>query len=287
MDATVAGYWDEHVGQHVDCFLSWEANTPVQEHQNRRVCDGDNVNPVYWFWKKFGPFEHVASIGSGNGILERFICALDGWVSITGHDISPASVEIAKASCSEFVNVVFEVADLNSKQLPRECFDVVFAHGALHHIERLDWCLGEISSALKPGGLLFVNDYVGPQRFQYSDLQLRLANELLCTVPSRWRKNATASRCDPESLRIQDPSEAVNSHFIEDTIKGHFTVIERKPRGGTLLAPIFGMGCLDESILNSAEGLQCIEAMAEREGHLIDEQVLPSDHVVIVAKPRR
>lgn len=284
----VARYWDKHVGEHLDSFTHWECPAPIMLHQNFRVTGDKNVNAISWFWEKYGPFRSMASIGTGSGLLERHVCTLkDPDASIVGHDISPVSLEIAKKSCSEFKNVTFEVADLNSKEWPRYCYDVVFAHGALHHVESLDWCLGQIRQSLKPDGLLYVNDYVGPERFQWSDVQMRLSTELIkTTVPAKWIKRENVIRTDRSALIKQDPSEAVCSHFIEDTITAHFNIIERIPRGGTLLAPIFGSGCLDINILKSVEGLECLAKLANKESQLIDNGLIRSDHVVIVARKK-
>ena len=78
----------------------------------------------------------------------------------------------------------------------------------------------------------------------------------------------------------------VCSHMIEATLERYFHIIERKPRGGTVLMPIFGSSCLDQSILDSAEGLSCISSLAVAETRLIDEGLIPSNNVVIVAIPR-
>ena len=283
----VAGYWDEHVGEHLQSFVHWEANEPVTAHQNIRVSGDKQVTALEWFWKKYGPFQDVANIGTGVGLLEQSLCSMPDFRGrVIGYDISPHSLEIARQNCSRFLNAKFEVADLNTMVWEPEQFDLITAHGALHHIEALDWCLGQIRRALRPGGLLYVNDYVGPQRFQWSDVQMRLANALLEKVPSRWRKRHKVARCNPEELKRQDPSEAVCSHFIEDTIRAHFEIIERKPRGGTLLAPIFGSGCLDSTILKSARGVQCVAGLAQAESEVIDKGILPSNHVVIVARKR-
>jgi SAM-dependent methyltransferase len=283
----IAQYWNEHAGEHLATFSHWEANEPVTHHQNIRVSGNKEITALEWFYRKYGPFEDVANIGTGTGILENALLSLpDFHGQVLGYDISPHSLEVARRNCATFPNASFETADLNHKVWEPERFDVVMAHGALHHIEALDWCLGQIYRSLRLSGLLYVNDYVGPQRFQWSDVQMRLANELLDTVPSKWLVRRKVTRCDPEQLGKQDPSEAVCSNFIEEAIRAHFQVVERIPRGGTLLAPIFGSGCLDRSILDSSEGFRCIAELAKKESRLIDEGILPSDHVVIVARKR-
>ena len=283
----VSSFWDEHVGKHLESFDVWEANYPIKMHQNKKISGDPSQTAVDWFWCKYGPFRAMASIGSGTGILESHVAHLkDPGASIVGFDISPRSVQIATENCRAWSNVFFEVADVNTRVWPRATFDATFAHGTLHHVERLDHCLGQVSRALKRDGLLYVNDYIGPSRFQWSDVQMRLANELLATVPRQWVLQPEVLRFEAETVRQMDPSEAVNSQFIEDAVRAHFRVIERRPRGGTLLMPIFGSGCLDREMLNSAAGLQCLADLAAAEERMIEDDLVPAYNVVLVARPR-
>jgi len=283
----VAAFWDAHVGDHLGAWDNWEANGPVIAHQNRRISGDELVTPVDWFWRRYGPFIDMANIGSGTGNLEQHVAALMGpSARIVGHDISPVSVAIARQNCRAYTNVTFVVADLNVHSWPTDAFDAIFANGALHHVERLDFCLGQVRRALRPRGVLFVNDYIGPNRFQWSDVQMRLADELLATVPSTWVLRPKVMRFDADQIKSADPSEAVCSQFIEDAVRAHFTVLERKERGGTLLMPIFGSGCLSQRMLESRVGLDCLRRLAVDEECLIDAGVIRGSNVVLVGRAR-
>jgi len=284
----VAGYWDRYVGSHINSPDHWEANQVVQQWQWRCISGDPSKNPIDWFLDTYGPFGSMASICSGSGVLELHVgsrCLHTGGI-ISGYDISPGSIEVARERCAHLPNVSFQVLDANTEELGTQRFDAIFAHGALHHIERLDNCLGSLRAALKPGGYLYVNDYVGPSRFQWADVQLRLARELFELIPPRYRRNADVKRCDPVALSELDPSEAVRSDQIMVHIKAHFRVIKHFDRGGTLLAPIFGSGCIDPSIFENSEGMALIDELCRRERELIDDGLLESDHVVVVARPR-
>ena len=43
--------------------------------------------------------------------------------------------------------------------------------------------LDRLAAMLEPGGLLFVEDFVGPARFQWTDAQLEAINRLLSRLP--------------------------------------------------------------------------------------------------------
>ncbi len=282
-----ASYWDEHAGHHINSFVQWEAAKPVQMHQWKHVTGDPNNNPVHWFWQKYGSFARSASIACGNGILERYVAEnlLPPGGRITGFDISPESINIARSLATEEC-VDFAVKDLNHETWEEATYDAVFAHGALHHVEALDFCLGQIARSLKPDGLLYVNDYLGPARFQFSDIQLRLACEILFHVPEKFRSGNRPERCDPNALSLMDPSEAVNSHQIYETLRFHFEIVECKEMGGTLLAPIFGGNCLAPTIIESGEGLEVISMLADTERTMINDGLIRSDHLLLVCRKR-
>lgn len=283
----VSEYWDKNMGKFIGSIEHWEGSDTILKHQFYRVTGSKDLNPINWFYDKYGPFSSMASIGSGTGILEKQLCGIkNSSASVTGHDISELSVKHAIENCAGYPNVFFKVADLNYFEWPEDEYDVVFAHGALHHIEDLEWCLGQIRKSQKIDGLLYVNDYVGPNRFQWTDIQMDYANRLLQSIPDAWKRLNKVSRCNPKDLQETDPSEAVCPSMIEYVVNKYFTLVERKPRGGTLLAPIFGSGCIDKNIMNSAEGIACLQRIAEEEGRHIDSGLIPSDHVVLIAEKR-
>ena len=50
--------------------------------------------------------------------------------------------------------------------------------------------------------------------------------------------------------------------------------------------PIFGSGCLNRDMLNSASGLQCLADLVKAEEGLIDDEMVPAYNVILVARPR-
>ncbi len=286
---SVAEHWDKFVGAHINSPDHWEANQVVRQSQWRFITGDPFLNPIDWFMKRFGPFSSMASICSGSGVLEQYIGAHylpKNSGRIDGYDVSPGSLELARASCADLSGVHFHVADVKTAIWDANYLDAVFANGALHHVTNLDHSLGQLRRALRPAGYLYVSDYVGPQRFQWTDVQLRLARELFELVPAHFRRNRSIDRCDPVALETMDPSEAVRSHHIMDHIRAHFNIVELSKRGGTLLAPIFGAGCISPSMFESAEGMAIMLRMCDQERALIDDGVLPSDHATLVGSPR-
>jgi SAM-dependent methyltransferase len=286
----VASFWDENVGRHCGPFAHWESPAPIQHALNKLVTGDISIHPPVWFMRHFGPFAHVAELGCGDGILVHVLLDGDPRLKVDAYDISTASLaraaERIKAHCGTTERVRFLPIDLNKENLPEATYEAVLTTGTMHHVENLDFCFRNVGRSLRPGGYLWLNDYVGPNRFQWSDTQMRLADELLALVPKAWRRRDKVARCNSPALRAMDPSEAVASQHIEAALAAHFEIVQKWPRGGTLLAPIFGSGCLDAAMADSPEGLAILAVMYEAEQDLICDGALPSDSYVYIAKPR-
>lgn len=167
----------------------------------------------------------VLEIGCGRGDLSMTICKTGFCERIDSYDITPECIAIAeeKAQQAGFKDVMnFEIRDLNSLTLKKDFYDVVVANSVLHHIENLEQIFKEIHSALKPDGRFYFNDYVGPNRMQWSNKQLEIMNELLNILPEKYHRtsvmdNAIVNKIKPIPLEIfekHDPSEGVRSSDI-------------------------------------------------------------------------
>ena len=66
-------------------------------------------------------------------------------------------------------------------------YDVVIAEHSLHHLAPMPEVVSTIAGLLEPDGLFFVDEYVGPDRFQWPDRQLAEAQAVLETFPARLR----------------------------------------------------------------------------------------------------
>ena len=63
----------------------------------------------------------------------------------------------------------YRAEDINALKLPRARYDIVFFHGSLHHVRQIERVLTEVRQSLKPGGLIYLDEYMGPSRSEWSD----------------------------------------------------------------------------------------------------------------------
>jgi SAM-dependent methyltransferase len=286
----IAAFWNKNVGRHREPFAHWESPRPIAEALNMLVSGESRVAPPQWFMTNYGPFNQVAELGCGDGVLTHLLLHDYPGLTVDAYDLSEVSLERSRASIATVKGALERCRllqiDLNNETLSENTYDAVFATGTMHHIEKLDFCFRNIRRALKPGGLLWLNDYVGPNQYQWSDTQMRLADELLAIVPRVWRLRDRVMRCDAGKLHDLDPSEAVAPQHIPSALRAHFDIVKTWARGGTLLAPIFGSGCLDSAMAASEEGAKVLAGMFRAEQELIVAGALPSDNYLYIAKPR-
>lgn len=190
----------------------------------------------------------LISPGCGTGSIELKFAKYDNFSRIEGFDLSPGRIRIAKKNArkSGLSNIFYFVEDVNKYNFGVKQYDVILFNSSLHHFNNIEIILEKICKALKSDGLLIINEYVGPNRFQWTNTQLKEANRYLKKIPSRYRK-LWKSNCikkkiyRPGLLRmiLSDSSEAVHSEEILPLIRTKFERIEEKPYGGNLLHLIF------------------------------------------------
>lgn len=158
------------------------------------------------------------SIGAGNGKKEMALVAAGLVERMTLYELSPyhcdvARQAIAEAGLSERMTMV--LGDAFKAEHPS--YDLVYWDHALHHMLDVAAAVRWSVDALEPGGLLVINDYIGPTRLQWTREQVRMARRYVeaaaphlgaqphvphKTVLHRWR------------LMMRDPSEAPQSDRI-------------------------------------------------------------------------
>ncbi len=140
---------------------------------DKYAADYDRIQPVkiemYRFYHELAlslvPFERdeafrIADIGCGTGTFLQMLFERFPRTNGLGLDLSPQMLDAAKEKLSG-LQVRFLQHDL-TERLPDEIgkVDLIVAFSALHHLpdDRKRSIAGEIFSALKPGGYLFLAD---------------------------------------------------------------------------------------------------------------------------------
>lgn len=132
----------------------------------------------------------ILSICCGYGDVERrFVKQLGDVKYCLGVDIAEGALEVArKRAKDEGLDCIhYECSDLNSYSWPKTEFDLVISNGGLHHLSDLKSVLEGVKETLKPGGILYACEYVGPSYQDHSIRQLELINACAFLVPPELR----------------------------------------------------------------------------------------------------
>jgi SAM-dependent methyltransferase len=114
---------------------------------------------------------------------------------------------------------------------------------SIHHVEKLEHLFAQVRDALRPGGYFFLDEYIRPTKFQWTNEQLRVMNEQLDTLPESLKRSVS----EPGTYKTRvirktiayvneaDPSEAVRSAEIVPLLSRYFQILELNGYGGSML----------------------------------------------------
>ena len=99
----------------------------------------------------------VLEIGCGTGNLSHHLADKYHW-HVTGSDVDPEQIQVAKFYYGENKNLHFQVAEATAIPLASHQFDMILLFKALHHIPGWEMVLKEVQRLLLPGGFFIWND---------------------------------------------------------------------------------------------------------------------------------
>jgi ubiquinone/menaquinone biosynthesis C-methylase UbiE len=300
----VADHWSEVFSESLAELVSrqnyWLAIPEVQARYNRLATDGKCGSWIEFCLSehlgKTLPVERMLSIGCGNGDLEIGLAGLNAFRGFDAFDIAEGAISAAcsRAKDKQISTINFQVQDVNRLSLQSNRYDAAWFNMSLHHIEALEPVCAEVAGALKPTGFLFVNEYIGPSRFKFTERQkevLGLANKL---IPKRYRRLSPTSRWyrssppvpDPAEVFHVDPSEAVRSAEIMKVLPQYFEIISLRPLGGTILQFLLGTIAWNFRT-EDPDSIKVLNMLFAIEDTLIEIGDLQSDFALIVASPKK
>ena len=262
-------------------------------HTNKKISGDENESPVVYFTKKYlsGRDSVTAlSVGCGEGTHELEWAKTGMIARLDAFDLSDQRIQMAKRRAAEAKLddiLKFEVRDIFNTKVEDNKYDLALAIASLHHFSPLEQSISKIAEVLKPGGLFYVNEFVGPRKWQWTDTQLAGASKMIKMIPRTYRKRKNGFYLNrawrPGLLRMyfSDPSEAVESDRIIPLLDKYFERVEFKPLGGAITQLVFGK--IAHNFLNDdAETRTLIEMVLAEEESLLEEKLIESDFLYAV-----
>lgn len=295
-NARVASYWAEQFGANrVDQSL-WTNNHIVAAHIYRLISGGGQQHWLSWFLNEYLPvnrsFARSLSVCCGDGVHELALANSGRVDFVSGFDISDGAIAKARAAFDEagipsesFRFDVTDAADFDAK----ETFDLMLSVGALHHVSDLEALLRTLAQRLSADGYFVIVEYVGPNRFQWTDRQLEVANRILAALDLRFLRDGTRTelmRPVEEAFIAIDPSEAVRSEDVLRCVEERFTIEYRRNFNGTVMHPLYPL--LNAEFTNAGDETfdSIIRLVLTLEDELVTAGVLASDFVFAIARSK-
>jgi|TARA_B100001964_G_C14181742_1_gene576611 ubiquinone/menaquinone biosynthesis C-methylase UbiE len=274
--------------------INWWSVPKIVERWNKLISHNYNIKYQDYFVDKYLKNEKkliLLSPGCGNAIKEMEYAKYSQFKLVECVDMSSERVKIAQENSREksFDNMIFSVNDLATFEFKKNHYDIIVFDMILHHIKNVGNILEKVKYSLKNDGLLLINEYVGPNRFQYTKEQLDESNQILKKIPKKFKKRWNSKIIKtkiykPGILRmiLADPSEAINSESIIPTLNNMFDLVEEKPYGGNLLHLIL-KDISHHFIDNHSETTELLNYLFEQEDKFIKKYKV-SDFIFCIYK---
>lgn len=277
---------------------NWLEHPVAKRFINKRVSGDPAISTIEYWRNRYlpEPVPLALSLGCGFGSFERHALQVGLAHQFEACDVSLGAIEQAGRYAAEAGlgdRISYSVKDLNHESLPPARFSAIFAISSIHHIFELEKVFRRCREGLTQDGLLFLDEYIGPSRFQCTPKAVETINRLLTNLPARFRHNVFLKGQPIEKytnpsitwFEENDPSEAVRSAEILSTLKYYFDIIDYRPYGGGLLHMLLSgiAGNFDPASDADTALLQTIAIFEET---LEEAGVIQSDFAAIVARPR-
>ncbi len=283
--------WGDHLK--VQASGQWNAwlDHPLitQHYQQRAAMDG--LRWEEWIRNTLGgPAAKSFDLGCGAADRSLFLWETGSTQYLEGMDISEDRVAEGERRREALgAPGKFRVGDANKLILPADSYDLIFSCQSFHHFVELEAVMEQVSRALTPRGFFVLEEFVGPTQFQWTDLQLKLTQELLAALPESLRMyrhgilKAMEGRPTPQEVMAASPFESIRSAEIWPLFQKYFDVVTVRKLGGTIQHLLYN-GIIHNFDAQNPGHNAHIQHIFEIEDRLVDSGELPSDFMLMIGR---
>lgn len=277
----------------------WLEHPVCRQLINLRVTGDANKGVLEDFRLRYfsEPPDLALSLGCGFGAFDRMAVRHNFARRIHACDLSANAIAVARATAeAEGITdrIEYSIADMNSIQLPRQQYDIVFAVSTVHHVFHLEGLFKQVLNTLKPGALFVLDEYIGPSRFQSPPVVTEIVNRVLALLSKKYRYNlftndgSTIDGYAPPPIswfEENDPSESIRSAEIVDTLRMYFDIVDYKPYGGGILHMLFS-GIAGNFDANDSNDVCILGLLSLLDEYLERAGAVSSDMAAIVCRAK-
>ena len=184
----------------------------VASYRNETITGSSERTWMDLLKEQYGRFEKALSLGVGTGWIEEALIRRNLAASLELSDLSFEAVQYVSnrlKALNKELDIDLNVQDANFFSLEPERYDLIVCHSVLHHILNLENLLDQLNRALKKTGVLVVDEFIGPSRFQWPQSVRDTVNKTVRSLtqgvgfrPMKSPENAAMAMTSPfESIR--------------------------------------------------------------------------------------
>ncbi len=231
--AEIGGYWSEQYSKKSTMTTRWWESEYIVKRINRRVC-GESLPGMSSGLHRVAaqrfadrlPFARGVSIGCGTGSKERNVIRSGLVQHFTLFELSSVAVEQGRAQAEQAglsESMTFRMEDGLAAETREGVYDVVYWNNALHHMFDVKAALEWSWRVLRKGGVLLMDDFVGPTRMQWSEQLIEINNAVRRALPPDYLRvpgkpnlvfQPRVERTPVAAVMATDPSECADSANI-------------------------------------------------------------------------
>ncbi len=232
----------------------WQCDR-IRRHINAKVCgepiDGLSAGLFRRAQQTLGdelPLRAGVSVGGGSGVKERAAIAAGLVEHFVIYELSDERIRAGRAETKRLGladRFEYRQEDAFQREEGAGVYDLVFWNNALHHMFDVDAALRWSHRVLREGGVLLLDEYVGPNRMQFDDAILEASTRYregipraLLADPAHPGERLARRMALPDVALIvrRDPSEAVDSAQILPCLSRYFSDVDLVHTGGAVYA---------------------------------------------------
>jgi SAM-dependent methyltransferase len=249
--AKIGDYWSSQYSATSRLITRWWDSDYIVQRINRSICgeplpglsSGLHRLAMQYFAEQV-PFARGVSVGCGLGSKERNVLEIGLVEHFTLFELSSVAVErgrmqAAEAGLSE--RMTFRMEDGLQAETREGVYDLVYWNNSLHHMFDVKTALEWSWRVLRKGGVLLMDDFVGPTRMQWSDQLLAINTSMRQALSPRYLRDparpdqmlsTVVERPSAAAIVSADPSECVDSVNILPQLTRIFPELWIKRTGG-------------------------------------------------------
>ena len=267
-------------------LVYWNDFEMVREHLNTLISGDPRTDWMKWLTERHTPFERVLALNCGDGVMERGLFKHGVAKSVVGVDVSGSALADARRAADELgMPAEYIEFDANLDPLPPGPFDLILNHAALHHVAYIDRVVRGAREVIADSGLLVHYDYTGAHRNQYGAEAWAATLVFNASLPEPFRNGSLDYPHLPTMLTI-DPTEAIHSELILETLDRYFESELTVPLGGSISYPVLYQNHALFDAEATDDGRAVLQSIIDRDREHLDGDPAGSTFTFAVMRPR-